>query len=69
MTTSNALILGMEHPEDQEIQICANEDPEVTSGHILRGQFDIVETFKNHLLTTHRSECIDVCREGGHISY
>jgi len=33
----NALVFSMKHPQDQEIQICSNEVPEVTYGHVLSG--------------------------------
>jgi len=52
-TTLNALIFGMEHPEDQEIQVCSIEVPGVQNGLTLR-----VKTFKN--LINHLQECNDI---------
>jgi len=40
MTGLNALILFMEHPFDNEFQVCSNEVPGFTNGH------DIVSEWK-----------------------
>jgi len=56
----DALIFGMDHPQDQEIQVSSNEVLGVTNGHALRGHrftLYIAKTFKN-LLMNHGPRCI-----------
>jgi len=41
----NALIFGMEHPWDKEIQLYSNELPGVINGHALRGHSFICQKY------------------------